>query len=456
MRAELYTDTARHDLTRYLTSLTLTRSISAPYASAELVLATDAHRPPPYLTTTTTGAPSLDAWAVISDDEGRALHIGPLVNISESIMRGGEGTLSRTLRLSIASPLHTLERATIALSAKSVNAAGVYDLKAWGPRLRALIKAPFSSNQIGAVLARTYDTLAATYRLPLTLANGATLDAIPVIYSETRAQRYAPERAADLRSVHGLAVNSISTAANPQGSPWGLLSSSFDVEPNMIELFYSLEPHTRGPVSRALGGATPCLIYRLKPFIEGRVSSNAAASIDAINEETRQAARTPHRIPAAQVISYQAQTSDADRINGVYLDSPFTASQGVETFGLTISPSIDSDDTRRAGLRLYKARWPFFPPKARGQSIASHLAYVQDIAAAIIGQAHRYSRASLSTAYRPDLRAGLWISAELPHARLIGYLESVSHNVDIEPQSGALMRRSNLTLTRCFYEESAR
>jgi len=456
MRAELYTDTERHDLTRYLTSLSLTHSITAPYSSAEISLVADAHRPPPYLIPTATGAPSLDAWVVITDEQGRALHFGPVVYIMEASTRDTEGTLSRSLRLSIASPLHTLESATIALSAKSVNAAGVYDFKAWGPRLRALIKAPFSSNQIGAVLARTYDTLAAPYRLPHTLANGAALNSLPVIFNGATAQRYAPERAADLRSVHGLAVNSISTAANPQGSPWGLLSSSFDVEPNMIELFYTLEPHTSGPVSRALGGATPCLIYRLKPFIEGRVRSNAAANIDAINEETRQAARTPHRIPAAQVINYQAQTSDADRINGVYLDSPFTASQGVETFGLTISPSIDSDDTRRAGLRLYKARWPFFPPKARGQSIASHLAYVQDIAAAIIGQAHRYSRASLSTAYRPDLRAGLWISAELPHARLIGYLESVSHNVDIIPESGALVRRSSLTLTRCFYEEPAR
>lgn len=452
MNATLYTDTSTHDLTPYLTGLTLTHTLSAPYMRADLTLALDARLSPPY-PLAETGAPNLDAWLVVRDQSGRALHLGPITAISESTGAGAEGTLSRRVRIAASSPQHTLERANLVLTARAVDAAGAYDLKAWGPRLRELIKAPFQANAVGAVLQRSYNVLAAPYRLPLTLADGASLTAIPTIYSTERARQYAPRRAADLRSVHGLAVQAVSQAASASGSPWGILSGAFDVEPSIIELFFALEPHTSGPVSEALGGSTPAFIYRVRPFVAGRVPSNAAASISATNEETREAAQTPHSIPAAQVISYQAQTTDGDRINAVYIESPFTASQGVESFGLTIAPSIDSADTRRAGLRLYKAKWPFFPSRQRGQSIKAHLQYVQDTAAAILGQAHRYSTASLSTAHRPDLSAGLWVNVELPHARLTGYIESLTHTLTIEPESGARVARSSLSLIRCFYDQ---
>lgn len=452
MRPQLYTDNARHELAPYTTNASVSLSLSAPYASADITLTIDAHKAPPFLERTATGAPALEGWLVIRDDNERALFIGPLTSISEQGQAGPSGTLSRSLRLTAASPLHILQSAQLALTARAVSAAGAYDLKAWGPRLRALIRAPFESYQVGRVLERTYEVLAAPYRLPLTLANAAHLDRLPVIYSQARAREYAPEREADLRSVHGLAVQLISAAAGAQGTPWGVLSSAFDVDPSLVELYYSLEPHKSGTISEALGGATPCIIYRFKPWAAGAIASSAARSLAAINEETREAAKTPHRIPRAQVLNYQASLTDGERVNAVYLDSPFTASQGVETFGLTISPSIDSEDTRTRGLRLYKARWPFFPPKSRGQNIKNNLAYVQDIAAAIIGQPHRFARASLSTAYRPDLRAGLWVRVELPHALLIGYTENISHQVSIDA-TGAQRRRSGLTLVRCFYEE---
>ena len=208
MNATLYTDTSTHDLTPYLTGLTLTHTLSAPYMRADLTLALDARLSPPY-PLAETGAPNLDAWLVVRDQSGRALHLGPITAISESTSAGAEGTLSRRVRIAASSPQHTLERANLVLTARAVDAAGAYDLKAWGPRLRELIKAPFQANAVGAVLQRSYNVLAAPYRLPLTLADGASLTAIPTIYSTERARQYAPRRAEDLRSVHGLAVGHI-------------------------------------------------------------------------------------------------------------------------------------------------------------------------------------------------------------------------------------------------------
>lgn len=453
MRAELYTDELTRDLSPYITSITTTHSTTAPYMSAQLSLAAEARRAEPYLERVATGAADLDGWVLItSQDTAAPLIMGPIIAISESLEALEGGVLRRALTLTISSPLHYMTTSTLAISAKSTGAAGVYDLSEWAPKMRRLIQAPFSSYQVGEVLRRTFNELARPYRLPLTLG-GQSLNSLPIIYNTARAEQYAPERAPDLRGVHGLAVQLISASALPTSTPWGLITGAFDVEPALIELFLTIEPHINGPLSQRIGG-TPSIIYRLKPWVSGRINSAAGLEIEAINESTRAAAQTPHRLSADQILNYQARLSDSDRANVIYLDGPFTASQGVESFGLLISPRVDRADTNRAGSRVFKARWPFFPPRTRQEALKPHLNYMLDTAAAIIGEGHRYASASASTAYRPDIRAGLWVALDLSDfRRALGYVQSVSHTLNVSPE-GTITRRTTLELVRVHYEEA--
>lgn len=453
MRAELYTDELIRDLSPYVISISTHHSTTAPYMSAQMRLTAEAKKAEPYLNRVSTGAADLDGWVLItSQDTAAPLIMGPIIAISESLEALEGGALRREIALTIGSPLHYMSASTLAISAKDTGAAGVYGLGEWAPRMRRLIQAPFQSYQVGEVLRRTFNELARPYRLPLTLG-GASLNTLPVVYNTARAQQYAPERAPDLRGVHGLAVQLVSASALPTSTPWGLIAGAFDVEPSLIELFITIEPHTSGPLSERIGG-TPSIIYRLKPWISGRINSAAGLDLGAVNESTRAASQTPHRLSGDQILNYQARLSDRDRANVIYLDGPFTASQGVESFGLLINPRVDQQDTSRAGSRVFKARWPFFPPRTRQEALKPHLNYMLDIAAAMIGQGHRYATATAATAYRPDLRAGLWVALELSDfRRALGYIQSVSHTLNISPQ-GTITRRTSLELVRVHYEEA--
>lgn len=460
MKVELYTDTERRDLTTYTTAATWTATTRAPYMSATVTLAA------PFalleqIAPQGEGALSLDGWLVILEEVGgleRAVFAGPLTGASYTLSADSSAGLEGlrrldALTLTAGSFIHYMSEAAIALSARAVGAppGHIYKLNEWAPLMRQLIAAPFSGPYIGAAFARLFAALAIPYRTPLTLAGGASLALVGVAYDEPTTALEAPRRQLDARGITGAAVNAVSAAAAPAGSPWTLLTSIFDPDPTITELFLSLEPDTSAsdPLSLALG-ARPVLIHRFRPFTEGALESGAAIGATAAPAHPRARASF-----IDGVISLRAAQTDADRINGAYISSPLTASRGVDSFGLIASPRLDPLDIERAGLRLYRAQWPYFPPGKTEGTYSAHSQYIVDITDQITRHQERYMSGDISARYQPQLAAGIWIKTPIgDHARtrtLYAYIESATHTISIS-EGGLISRRSTLSFTRGFFE----
>jgi len=487
MRIYRLTDSDRTELTSYTTSASITLSLSAPYTQAQLSLKSTADLERYLFEQNDQHTASLDFWLLITEElsgQERAIFLGPALSLDRTLRATEAGAITTdALTLSAGSPLSYMQSSSISLSGRPQGTTGhIYTLETWGPTMRELIRAPFRDNNIGRVAQRIFNYLAPPYRFPKSLS--ATLDAIPIIYDQARAEQYAPERARDQRAVYGLAVNTISQAtpqpviydqaraqqyaperardqravyglavntisqATPQGSPWQIISAAFDTDPNVIELFYTLEPHTAGgPLSSQLG-ATPAIIYRFKPFIFGAVS--APAGVQASAEITEPAKDTPHRLTSSEIISLTTSQSDADRINSAYINSPLNTTRGVESFGLLADPALDREDIERAGLRMYRANWPFFPPRLSKQNMSAHTRHIVAITSTITGEGHRYARAQAFTAYRPDLRAGLWVKLSLSRElSFVAYIDSATHSESMSETTKS--RRSQFSLVRGFY-----
>jgi len=450
MRIYRLTDSDRTELTSYTTSASITLSLSAPYTQAQLSLKSTADLERYLFEQNDQHTASLDFWLLITEElsgQERAIFLGPALSLDRTLRATEAGAITTdALTLSAGSPLSYMQSSSISLSGRPQGTTGhIYTLETWGPTMRELIRAPFRDNNIGRVAQRIFNYLAPPYRFPKSLS--ATLDAIPIIYDQARAEQYAPERARDQRAVYGLAVNTISQAT-PQSSPWQIISAAFDVDPNIIELFYTLEPHTAGgPLSSQLG-ATPAIIYRFKPFIFGAVS--APAGVQASAEITEPAKDTPHRLTSSEIISLTTSQSDADRINSAYINSPLNTTRGVESFGLLADPALDREDIERAGLRMYRANWPFFPPRLSKQNMSAHTRHIVAITSTITGEGHRYARAQAFTAYRPDLRAGLWVKLSLSRElSFVAYIDSATHSESMSETTKS--RRSQFSLVRGFY-----
>jgi hypothetical protein len=450
MRIYRLTDSDRTELTSYTTSASITLSLSAPYTQAQLSLKSTADLERYLFEQNDQHTASLDFWLLITEElsgQERAIFLGPALSLDRTLRATETGAITTdALTLSAGSPLSYMQSSSISLSGRPQGTTGhIYTLETWGPTMRELIRAPFQDNNIGRVAQRIFNYLAPPYRFPNTLS--ATLDTIPIIYDQARAQQYAPERARDQRAVYGLAVNTISQAT-PQGSPWQIISAAFDTDPNIIELFYTLEPHTSGgPLSSQLG-ATPAIIYRFKPFIFGEISAPAGVQTSA--EITEPAKDTPHRLTSSEIISLTTSQSDADRINSAYINSPLNTTRGVESFGLLADPALNREDIERAGLRMYRANWPFFPPRLSKQNMSAHTRHIVAITSTITGEGHRYARAQALTAYRPDLRAGLWVRLSLSRElSFVAYIDSATHSESMSETTKS--RRSQLSLVRGFY-----
>lgn len=461
MKITLYTDTEARDLTRHATAVAWTTSTRAPYLNASVTLAA------PFallddLAPAGEGALSLDGWIAVSDTpEGeaveRALFVGPLTGASYTFSAessaGMEG-LRRldALTLTAGSMLHYMSEAQLTLSARPTAAppGHIYTLQTWAATMRALITAPFSGPYIGAALARTFSTLAAPYRLPRTLAGGLSLSAIPIAYDAATTSTHAPERAGDARALTGAAINAVSAAAAPSGSPWGLLTSIFDPDPSIAELFLSLEPDPtkRHPLGAALN-SRPVLLHRFKPFASGALASGAAlGALDAPGHPTTRA------LLLDGVMSLRAAQTDADRINGAYISTPLTASRGVDSFGLIATPRLDPVDIERAGLRLYRAQWPYFPPGKKEGSYSAHSQYLVDITEQITAHQERFMNGDILARYAPHLRAGVWLKTPISDGHrerlLYAYAESLNHTIQIS-DGGLITRRTSISYTRGFY-----
>ncbi len=63
------------------------------------------------------------------------------------------------------------------------------------------------------------------------------------------------------------------------------------------------------------------------------------------------AARLARIITADEIIRLGVSANAQDRVNSVYVDTPFNESRGVEAFGLVGTPELEREDLEPAGPR---------------------------------------------------------------------------------------------------------
>jgi len=465
MKIKLYTDELIYDISAYTTSAQIQIGLYAPYQSAMIDLKIPLEMIPfalPHYADTATI--DLDAWIVISDFielEGaeRAIFLGRLTAVTYGVEASSDkessGLITAPLiSITAQSFLAPISESQLYLSAKQQLSGHIYDVQAYGRLLQRTIKSAFNtSRNVGSVLASIYQYLSAAYRLPKTLAGGASLDAIPIISSLTRARTYAPERVALYRSVFGLALNA--SHIRPSGAPWSVITALFDADPSIIELYPSLEPQsTEGQISNALG-STPVIMYRIKPFIFERIMNQ---EVDPEAPQVQEHARNVSlKVSAEEIIKVGYSVRSQDRINGAYVDTPLNASRGVDPFGILGRPTLDREDIERAGLRLYRGQWPFLPVgrATKASSLNQELQYIISLVDGIARDNHRYVTGTATIKQRLDIRAGQWVKLEIKGPQtselLVCYVETVTHRTSAYSNS-IIERRSTLSFTRGFYQ----
>jgi len=465
MNIKLYTDKETFDITEYCTSVQVQIGLYAPYQNASvdvkipLELIRDAL--PHYEDTATI---DIDTWMVISDHieyEGvqRAIFLGRMTAISYGVEalteKESAGIISTPLiSITAQSFIAPLVESQLYLSAKQHLKGHIYEVNSYGRLLKNAISSAFSNKRnVGRVLHTLYNTLSKPYRLPDTLAGGRSLDAVPVIFSRKRADQFAPQRSELYRHVFGLALNA--SHVRPTGAPWSALTALFDADPSIIEMFPSLEPSSsKGDISKALG-STPVIMYRLKPFIFNRPRGQ---DVDPDSSQVQEHARNVKTlISSSEIIRVGYSVKSADRINGVYVDTPLNASRGVDPFGILGRPTIDREDVSKSGLRLYRGQWPFFPVgrNTKPQSLTNELQYIIGLIDQIARDQHRYVNGTATTRQRLDINAGQWIKLEITgprtHEYLICYVETITHSTFMNPNS-ITEKRSSISFTRGFYQ----
>jgi len=451
---KLYTDDHIYPITDYTTQYTINNSIMAPYESAQLEIRVPynlEHDVLPFKG----AALDLNTWIVVKEND-KAVFWGRVTGASYGLVVEDQDAPAMVagdvIRLTCESWVTALENGQIYLSGKSFNLGGhIYDLKSWGRILKGLITAPFQNRNLGAVLRRIFNYFAPSYRLPKKLVDGKSLFSIPVIYNKASAKKYAAEREPYHHSPYGLAVNAAQNPT-PQGTAWNMVTSAFDVDPNLIELFPSLEPPAQntGALTKALG-ATPVLIYRWKPFIYGLNNPPKGE-----NEQVAHPTKTIHYIEASDILNVGLSVSDSDRVNAVYIDTPLNESRGVEAFGLVGTPRLNRDDIDKAGLRMYRGQWPFFPKgkKEQNTSLNDAVQYVINCAYKIMINEHLYTRGTITTRQKLEITQGSWVKLELRHPitkhELYAYVETITHSTRTQ-LNGDIERRSTLSIVRGFY-----
>jgi hypothetical protein len=451
----LYTDDSIYSVRDFTPSLRIEHFINAPYSQANLTLRVPLHLQHDALPLHDKKMFDVGAWLQVYDvDLNTTVFLGCCVSASTGVEVQEDG-LKDTIDLNIDfnSWLTPLMKGQVYLSGKSFGLNGhVLDINTWGALMMKALSAPFTSSDVGATLKALWNLTSPYYRFPKTLIPTGSFFNVPIVHNQLTATQYAPDRSSRFRSVFGRAINAYSSVTTGN-TAWGLVTSSFDCDPSVFELFPSLEPSTveGGTLGRALK-ATPCIIYRIKPFIFDSVKASTAG---ALNEVSLHPTVDAVYISASRIQMLSINLSDDNRVNAVYVSTPLNVSKGVETFGLVGSPVFDRTDIEKHGLRLYKANYPFFTVgRTKQTTITTDVNYVISLCSQVMLNSHRYFTGSANLLYDGGIRAGKWYRLQTDQTNidkdLLVYVEKVEHSINVVG-SNVVQSRTRIRFTRAFY-----
>jgi len=394
------------------------------------------------------------SWLVIRDATTRKAHWwGYVRNVSSGRSVGGKtphGVATVPVQVSADSftALLTDARMLLAPALKLSVPGAVYQFESWGPAMKAWMGAMKASDP-GELLATVFRELA-KQSLPDSLGGEAIGDAVGVAWSRAHAPLALKGRWYD---VPGVAMQAFGNVI-PSGTIWSAIQGTFGADPTMVELFpgvYDGKPTTR--LGAALG-VRARLIYRMAPLHPSRgVSGPGAVASGLFQIPPSPGDFTP--ILADDVLNWSVSWSDSKRQNGWWAETYLQPKSQMGIYGLLGTPIIQSADARRHGLRLYDARWPFFPssdgeaPKA---TIISAIDALIEYAAHVTQDGHLRGDGSLSLRPNPSLRPGVWATVDLgAGVPWTCYLTAVSHSAQVDEDSGLRVDTTRADYTRGFF-----
>lgn len=450
----LYTNDRVYSVADFVTSLKMSHFVTSPYSQANLSLRVPFDLIEEVLPLKENKVFDISSWLQVYDvDLQTTVFLGRGVSYSNSLDVRSDGLRETTaLNIDFECWIAPLTRGQIYLSAKNFGLNGqIFNIQTWAGLLGTTLKKPFTSKDVGATLRALWNEISQYYYFPDALIKGTSFFSVPVVHDKTKALTYAPNRQARFRSVHGLAINAMSSLTTGS-TAWNIITSSFDVDPSVIELFPSLEQTSTGGALGSSLKATPVLIYRLKPFIFKSVEATAP---QAINEVSTHPFIDSKVIDSQKIISLSLFLTEDNRINAIYINTPLSQSKGVETFGLVGNPVLDSNDIAYNGLKLYKVNYPFFPVGRKQQNtLAQDVDYVIKQASQILLNSHKYFQGSATLLYDGSITAGTWLHLQIRSNSnlkdLLVYVEKVEHSINVTA-SNVIQSRTSIRFTRAFY-----
>lgn len=242
-------------------------------------------------------------------------------------------------------------------------------------------------------------------------------------------------------------------------------------------------------LAQALGGAMPVLIYRLRPFLRFPISQESALAGAAQSRDEGDANLRPG-VPASEtigafqdpvevlpaygvgwynffpdeIVRVRLVWSEDDRVTGVFVRSPLQPQTQVAVYGWLGTPVIARGELRKHGLRMYDVDWPFLPAtlleSAADVQIATPTAALDaliEAAYVCLGDGQRFARGEMQTIYKPWTKAGMWFRAQFvditegnadPSQTLDAYAETVTHEITVDAQTGAVQARTTVAFAR--------
>lgn len=283
---------------------------------------------------------------------------------------------------------------------------------------------------------------------------------------------------------------------------WQMLENMFIGNKDLVELFPVLIPYHKklseqagqsDPAASASTklrdaiGATPYLVYRLKPLqpdfditekvlneryqdrlggaAKGIVSGETNYQKYFITKEEASSDIAGKYIDISKqvVISEQLQWSDSDRYNATHMTDPFRNESAADLNLFNIGTSVavlNPNDINLNGLRTYTSTIPFTRAKIKGSDDLIASGAFTERAYFTLGEGHAYAKGTITCQFlsTPDLVPGVWAKIlddrkdEIGiRSNLVFYIEDVRHEVSVNPGTGAATGRTTLTISRASY-----
>jgi hypothetical protein len=364
--------------------------------------------------------------------------LGPVESVSVGTSAGHNGAIM-TARVQVRA-VSWLSVATRTLRLSAVDAltrGSLISVEQWAQLVEDVVTS--SSGDLGTSLTRAWHSMGAFYKTPVDPEGTLAGLAEPVTAPSARPQRMART----LTPVQGYNLTQVQVPPL-RVSVWGLITSTWQASPELVELFPTWHE----------GNAY--LVYRLKPLQPSLFAQGGAQYFARLRGK-------PTPLPAFVNIAQRSEATlsllDPQQVNlqhtsarGNFIEVTSPFSGVTQAAGVSCDPVALLDDIERHGLHEVTLQYPYFRAnEGAEESVRSALNEMVDYAAALYAESHAYATAQVGTAYAPHVLQGEWALFNA-HVQgdmrfMLGYVTQVQHRVDVLP-SGAVQARSTVSLER--------